>query len=318
MTTFTMSSYRVITLAAVALLLAALPVATTHAASGLPGRGTLPDDRGYELVSPAKDKNGADVLLDTQRTRAAADGNAVAFPSLGAFGDAAGTGVAVDYISQRSTDPHAGTNGWSTHAITPLQEPLSFNAVLSSDPQYSGEFSADLSRGIFRAWSPLTDDPSVARTSNLYVRDDLRTPGAGTYRLLSPCPLCDATSTPLPPLTDPSGLPALAGASSDFRHVVFESTINLTPDVSGSGQRAYEWSDGQLRYVAYVPADPAVDISCGAGGPACVPASWSLPGRGVGTFGGATVPVNVISADGSRIFFTAGSTCALREQGPTS
>jgi hypothetical protein len=265
---------------------------------------SLPDGRAFELVSPATNKNGADIQPDTQRTRAAADGNAVEFPSLTAFGDAAGTGVAVDYVSQRSTSANPGTNGWSTHAITPVQAPLSINAVLNADPLYVGDLSADLRYGVFRAWSPLTDNANVARASNLYVRDDLRTPGAGTYRLVSPCPLCDATSTPLSPITDTSVLPYFAGASRDFRHVVFESTLNLTTDVSGFGQRAYEWSDGQLRYLAYVPADPSTDITCGGGGPVCVPASWSIPGRGLGSFGGVTRPVNVISADGSRVFFT--------------
>ncbi len=267
---------------------------------------SLPDGRAYELVSPAVNKNGADIRPDTQRTRAADDGDAVAFSSLGAFGDAVGTGVAVDYMSERSTASQPGNNGWSTHAITPEQAPMGVNAVLNSDPLYVGDFSSDLDQGVFRSWSPLTADPNVAHTSNLYVRDNLRTSGPGTYRLASPCPLCDATSTPLPALTDSSGVPGYAGASSDFEHVVFESQMSLTsePEVAnGFGPRTYAWNDGQLSYVGYVPQAP--DTSCGGTGPRCVPAFWSLPGRGVGTIGGASRPVNVMSTDGSRIFFTA-------------
>ena len=49
---------------------------------GIPGAGFLPDDRGWELVSPP-DKNGSDVMADTGRTRAAADGSAASFASLG-------------------------------------------------------------------------------------------------------------------------------------------------------------------------------------------------------------------------------------------
>ena len=41
-------------------------------------------------------------------------------------------------------------------------------------PIYVGEFSEDLSKGVFRSLTPLTDAPNVATTRNLYVRDDLR------------------------------------------------------------------------------------------------------------------------------------------------
>jgi hypothetical protein len=269
---------------------------------GVPGTAVavgLPDGRAYELVSPP-DKNGADILVDSLRTRAASDGSAVAFPSLGAFGDAVGTGVATDYVSVRSSDP--GTNGWSTHAITPPQDPLSINGALAADPLYVGDLSADLGRGVFRAWSQVTDVPDVAATSNLYVRTDLRSPGAGAYQLATACPLCAATG-PLPPLSDPGQAPWYAGASSSFTHVVFESKVNLTTDAPAPlGPRAYEWDGGQLRFVGYIPSDP--DTSCGGSGPVCVTVSASLPGQGVGTVTSASRPVNVVSSDGARVFFT--------------
>jgi hypothetical protein len=262
---------------------------------------TLPDGRAYELVS-SPDKNGADILVDSMRTRAASDGSAIAFPSLGVFGDAVGTGVATDYLSVRGSDPDPGTNGWATHAITPPQNPLSFNGVLTADPLYVGDFSPDLDRGVFRAWSPVTDVPDVAETANLYVRTDLRSAGTGAYQLVTTCPLCAGTS-PLPPISDPSQTPWYAGASSDFTHVAFESKVNLTTDAPAQfGPRAYEWDAGQLRFVGYIPSDP--DTSCGGSGPACVAVSASLPGQGVGTVTSPSRPVNVVSSDGSRVFFT--------------
>ena len=265
---------------------------------------SLPDGRAYELVSPT-DKNGADILAESGRTRAAADGNAVQFSSLGGFADVLGTGVASDYLALRSSDPDPGTNGWSTHAITPPQAPLSVNGVLNADPLYVGDFSADLDRGVFRAWSPVTDVPAVARTANLYVRSDLRRPGIGSYQLVSSCPLC-AVAGPLPPLTDSNHAPWYAGASSDFTHVVFESRMDLTTDVPVQpGPRVYEWDAGQLRFAGYIP--PGSATSCGGSGPACVAADASIPGLGVGTVNPPSRPANVISRDGARIFFTVGT-----------
>jgi hypothetical protein len=269
--------------------------------AGEPGVGFLPDCRAWEMVSPP-DKAGGDVIVNTARIRAAADGSALQFSSLVAFGDAVGTGVAVDYMAIRSPDPTPGDSGWATHAITPPQQPLAYNVVTAAEPHYSGDLSADLSRGVFRAWSPLTDVPDVAKAANLYVRTDLRTPGAGSYQLVTQCPLC-ATTGPLPEISSANQTPLLGGASADFTHIAFESTLNLTEGPSGFGPRAYEWDEGQLRYAGYIPSEPAI-ISCGGAGPACVAAAVSKPGQGVGTLQTASRPVNVVSDDGSRVFFT--------------
>jgi hypothetical protein len=275
-------------------------------AGPFPGRGFLPDQRGWELVSPP-DKNGADVMGDSARTRAATDGNAASFSSLGAFADVIGTGVAAEYIAERSTDPTPGNNGWATHAITPQQDPLTYRGVSAAlEPLWEGELSGDLTSGVFRAWSPLTHAPMVANVQNLYVRDDLRTPGAGNYALASPCLAC---TTPLPPIQLARTRPYLAGASADFSHVVFESTFRLTPDstaispdVNDEGPIAYnvfEWDNGTLRLVSVVP--PVGETSCGSGGPSCTPAASAI--AGVGASHNVYTP-HVVSNDGSRVFFT--------------
>jgi hypothetical protein len=278
------------------------------AVAGSPSSGAavLPDGRAYELVSPAGEKNGADILPDSQRTRAASNGDAVAYSSLKAFGDAVGTGVATDYVSVRSENPNPGSSGWSTHAVTPPQDPLSINGVLSDDPLYVGDFSPDLRRGVFSAWSPVTDDPNVAATANLYARDDLLTLGDGRYRLVTPCPLCDLTGTPLPPLSRPRFVPFYAGASDDFEHIAFESQVQLTPDApSSAGPRVYQWDQGTLSFAGYIPA--GADASCGGTGPTCIASPASLAGMG-GTAGLGFRPVHVMSSDGNRLFITVPTT----------
>jgi DNA-binding beta-propeller fold protein YncE len=265
------------------------PASSTR--EGIPGSGFLPDDRGWELVSPP-DKNGSDVFADTGRTRAAVDGNAASFASLGGFGDVRGGAVSVEYMSVRNGQP--GTTGWSTHAITPTQGPLAYQFALAGfRALYEGELSPDLSRGVIRTSSPITDDPDVASVGNLYRRDDLRTPGPGSYALLTACPACGSTPlSPIPAGTDQAGQPWTAGASADFGHVVFESAFKLTPDATADGTpnspvNLFEWDQGTLRLVGILPDD--------------TPAPTSEAGPGAGN---TVYMPRVISADGSRIFFT--------------
>ena len=52
------------------------------------------------MVSPP-DKLGGDVVADSGRTRAAANGDAIGFISLAGFADAQGSGTAFDYVASR-------------------------------------------------------------------------------------------------------------------------------------------------------------------------------------------------------------------------
>jgi hypothetical protein len=263
------------------------------------------------LVSPVA-KNGTGVVSDSQRTRAAADGSALQFLSLGAFADAIGTGVATDYVSQRTAIP--GTQGWFTHAITPPQTGSTFDGVSSGQRQatYVGEFDPSLSTGVFYAGSPVTDDPSTANVPNLYLRNDLLTAGAGTYALITRCPLCDATRTPLPaPSTENDlipELPALAWMAPDASHVAFESQLRLTADTPAAFNRVevYVWdrATGTVVLAGRVPRGGASfcdDVS----GPACTPSQHSIAGQGSSTNLKRTPDVISDGTDGhSRVFFT--------------
>ena len=257
---------------------------------GIPGSGFLPDDRGWEQVSPV-DKNGADVIPYSTRTRAAADGGAATFTSLIASGDVQGTGIASEYMAIRNGTP--GTTGWATHAITPKQDPLTLLAATNGlDPVWENELSGDLSHGVFRAWSPLGLAPNVENVENLYLRSDLRTAGPGSYTLLTSCPAC---SSPLEPITDPSQEPHLAGTSADFTHVIFESIYPLVagatahpaiPPFIPAVPNLYEWDNGTLRLAGILPNGTV--------------AARSIAGRGAAGF----YTLHTISTDGSRIIFT--------------
>jgi hypothetical protein len=295
---------------------------TVGADESFPGQGFLPDNRAWEMVSPP-DKAGGEVASTTQRTRAAANGEAINFTSLQNFGDSVGGSVATEYLAERSPGPEPGDNGWSTHAITPPQEPTSFAMTLgNAEPRYTGEFSSNLDAGIFRAFTPLTAAPDVKNALNLYVRRDLLDPGAGAYRLITACPGC-AGSGPFPPGSGPQPPfptvpftsfaalnlgPYLAGASPDLSHVIFESRWNLTsdapaqpgcsPSVFGGAlcvARLYEWADGTVRLAGILPNGTSAPVSiAGVGAGAESPSAPSLTPHTISD-----------GSDGhSRVFFT--------------
>ena len=267
---------------------------------GAPGSvagATLPDGRAYELVSAG---TGADVLLDSGRTRAASGETsnlpmAAVFSSLAAFGDVGGTGIASDYLAQRTGEP--GTSGWTVHGITPKQEPLSYFAAISGvDPLYEF-FSPDLTRGVFRAWSPLTNAPNARQVSNLYSRDDVRAAGNGSYQLLS-----DAVG-PQPPLRTGSDRPWIAGSSGDVRHVLYESRLNLTADAAGGNIKLYKTDAGIVRQIRANAACAGQNPFSGSFGAPC-----AIAGAAATATAGTALARYVrhaISDDGSRVNFTS-------------
>jgi hypothetical protein len=253
-------------------------------------RAAPPPQRGWELVS-SSEKHGADVIADPSRTHAASGAapglpTAVAFASLGDFADAIGGGIATEYLAQRTAQP--GTSGWSTHAITPPQQPMSVAAATQQlDPAYE-LFSPELERAVFRAWSPLTDAPDVAEVENLYAREDLRTPGLGTYRLLTSAP------APLPPIESGRERPFLAAATDDLAHVLFESRLPLTAGIAGGNPMLFKVDGGAsprlLAPSGGCPATSIPDQPCSAAGLGAI---------------GLHLTGDTLSADGSRVELTS-------------
>lgn len=248
----------------------------------------LPDCRAYELVSAA-DKSGADVVSDPQRVRVAEDGSAAGYASLGGFGDTVGGGIATEYMAMR--DPSVGGQEWVTHAISPPQPALPFSGVVFGyEPRYEQDLSPDLSSGVVFAWKPLTSDPRVRNAANLYLRTDLRTPGAGSYTLITACPACIG---PLPP-SSLSSPPQFTAGTPDLRHLLFESPLNLTAGAFGGGTKLYEWD-------AEKASGPSQGVSLIGVFPDGTPAPDAAAGIGHGRFQHR----NAISSDGSKVFFEA-------------
>lgn len=268
--------------------------------------------RAYELVSP-RDKNGGDVSAESTRIRAAASGNAVTFPSLSGFAGVRGTGADTEYMSVRSTSTKPGTPGWETHPVTPPQDTMSLIAATQGlTPSWQDTFSPDLSHGLFRAWTPVTEDPRVAAVSNLYVRSDLTRAGGGTYNLVTPCPGC-VSPLSFRPFPNPVELPLPAATSADFSRILFESRFRLTADAPATPgtPKLYWWKQGALEWVGQIPA--GTDVECGGGGPACVLAPRSMAGQSAGGAGGGIAlrhTPRTMSEDGTRVFFTVGDTNA--------
>jgi hypothetical protein len=268
----------------------ALPQAPTQ--GQFPGEGFLPDGRAWEMVSPPE-KNGADVMADSTHVRAAASEAsnrpmAVSFASLGGFTDVRGAGVSFEYLSERTAE--AGTNGWSTHAITPPQDSSSLLSTAQSlTATYFGDFSADLTKGVFRAWSPLTEAPNVANVMNLYLRNDLRSPGFGSYGLLT------GAANPLVAMTNGNQKPAFGAASEDLSQLAIESRLNLTTDAAGTNPKLYKSDGADLQLVKALPG-------CPGGQSVTAAAPCSIVGLGAIA---QTVPHRAVSADGSRLLFAS-------------
>jgi hypothetical protein len=271
--------------------------------NGFPGQGFLPDNRAWEMVSPA-DKSGYDVLLDTGRIRVSpseANGPMSAmFPALGPFGDSISATKSPDYLSRRTRLP--GTQGWSTHSAIPAQQAMTFSNNLGEfETLYLGDPSKNFNKAVLLSLSTLPGaPPEVANVGKLYLRTDLSKPGVGSYQLLSGCTFACSVPEFEGGLDDPRA-PKLAGTSADFSHVLFESSLRLTEDAPANNlQKIYKSVDGTVHFVGYVPASPA--RSCVGVAPDCVAAPEAVPGVEAD---GHYTP-HVISADGSRVFFTVG------------
>ncbi len=253
----------------------------------------LPDGRVYEMVTPPNDDNG-EVYGPEFETEfpfeAAADGEAVAYvgaPTSGGSGSS-GFGLGNEYLATRSPQ-----RGWTQANIQPAGY---------GTPFYEG-FSSDLSVGILESCSrglpPLAAGAPGEGYPVLYERES----DDGSYRALF---------TGKPPHRGPNEFttyqetagfycPSLvyAGSSADSEHLLFMANDAL-PSVPEADQSTeadennlYDSVDGHLRLVNVLPdGESEPNATFGFAEP-----GGYLLGRGH-AFG------NVISADGSRVFWT--------------
>ena len=269
----------------------------------------LPDCRAYEQVTPADKGDGQLWFLSGGSPgaggfQASSGGDRMAYTTLLPFPGFQAGAEDQDLATR-------GAGGWSSQGLIPPQAPTT---DLRDNPGIVG-YSPDLSQAaLVDGGAAGQDDPALvsgepANNQNLFVRDD----STGSYQLVD--------------VTPPGVTPAAAtfdGASTDYSHIFFQSSAQLTPDAPAGGpQSLYEWVGGAVRLVSQIPTPPAT--ACGAGGPACT-ASAGGGHAGGSTFAGGVAgrAVNAVSPDGSKVIFTDSGTDAvpgqlyLRESGATT
>lgn len=242
----------------------------------------LPEGRCDELVSR---RDAGPVAIPGEffspvemHYQAATSGTGLAYPVEAGYPEAT-KGAEVLYRAQR------GPSEWeSTQLSAPISEPNEQPGVQSGNGPVEW-LSNNLSCGFQVSNQLLTSDPSTRLVREFG--------GSNLYRL-NP----DGSHTAVSKLTpeNPEHLEVahyeVAGASQDCRKVVFVSDYRYpgVPTAPGSGS-LYEWDEGTLRSVGFVPGEG------GEEGPAA-----AIAGTEVGPNGDTQ---NLVSEDGSRVFFSA-------------
>lgn len=242
----------------------------------------LPDCRAYELVSPLdKDGGEAIALSDTpgypaELTQGDPAGGKLTYSSYRAFADPTSAPFTSQYLAKRQED------GWATEPISPPREEVLF-ADLRNQFRL---FSPDLSR----AWLQSDSEPVLAPGGlkgyrNLYRRDNVD----GGYAMQC--------------ATEPVGAKAadfrleVQGASADGSHLVFRANGKLIEGAAETGvAQLYECVDGnELRLVSVLPG----------GGAAEGASTGDASSPGLDSSHRKSNVTGAVSADGSRIFWTA-------------
>ena len=244
----------------------------------------LPDCRAYELVTPPPKNSSqfdADVLYAYSST-VAADGEAV---TLEAREPQPGAPTAGErYVVTR------GAGGWITEDIMPLE---SYDGVGCAQYQYVYAYSEQVTKDVIQAGGGsrasasknTAEDPESCNPEgsqvvsgepvgyeNLLVREN----ATGTYQLVNGAP--------------PGVTPADAhfqAASADASHVIFTETSPLAEGATYGVENLYEWDEGAVRLVSWLPAGTAVPGSLAAS-----PVNISASDAGT------------VSGDGSHVLFT--------------
>jgi hypothetical protein len=245
----------------------------------------LPDCRAYEQVSPVE-KDGQDAMaLRPLRPAQASPCEAgepctVAYMNVGAaFGGAQGNDFPNAYLATR------GAASWLTTALTPPTP----QAPTNGKAEVAYAFSEDLSQTVLHVPLQQLTASAPAGVYNLFLRQ----PG-GAYSLVT-------ASTPAEPpqagctlCFEEEDVPAFAGASSDFSHVIFEANDSLVEGAPGGGvENLYEAVGEHVRLVGILP-DGAI------------PAQGATAGGGIHAINEhAHELAHAISQDGSRVLFEA-------------
>jgi hypothetical protein len=221
----------------------------------------LPDERGWEMVSPV-DKNGGDIQGVGANhgggvLQAAAQGGAITYTSASSFANPLGSPGPNQYLSARSSA------SWSTENVTLPMLSGTYPESSTSGVPYQ-LFAGDLARALIsngrrcrtstQTQCPVENPPlpgsgAPAGYRNYYLRS-----GPGSFEaVLTQAPVLDSSHFEV----------AFAGATPDLAHVVLSSCAAIGPDaleIPGSEgecdptkQNLYEVSGAQLRLINPVP-----------------------------------------------------------------
>jgi hypothetical protein len=256
----------------------------------------LPDCRAYEQVS-AVEKDDYEAIATKFPTSAAPNGEALSYMGYGIFDDAASGATPDAYVSRRSA------NGWETTNVSPsTPEPTP-----GGDP-VAYDFSTDLSQVVVKLPVEQLVKGATPEVTNLFMSP---TTGTGSYSWINSV---QPKELPSEACTRPEHQSvcwqfmdkvAFAGASADFRHVLFEADESL---VEGAPEErhenlyesAYEGGTWHVSLVGILPdkTDAAEGSTAGSGS--------SVNYYSVQTFVDGRV-AHAISEDGSRVIFEAES-----------
>jgi hypothetical protein len=264
----------------------------------------LPDDRGWEMVSPVEKGGGAVAAPgeifgggDFQAApSSASEAAAATYGSATAFGDAQGAPPESQYVSTRTA------GGWVTANVS---APLASAAYgPSPDGAPYRVFAEDLSSGVLFGGLPCRGDLAGCPVPNPVLPGSGAPSGYMAYYLRAPngvfSSLLTATDLAHTTVLPEAFAVSFAGASPDLAHIVLSSCAALTADAvevpDGEGgceeaaQNLYEWSEGALHSLNLGPAE-----------------AQTMPGATL------AAPVGAVSRDGSRVYFAEGQDLYLRE-----
>jgi hypothetical protein len=230
------------------------------------GATRLPDCRAFELVSPA-DKNGGNM---TGALLVTDDGSRLSASSSVGFANPKSNLLSAPYSAER------GEIGWTTTNLAPQ---AGIGLALDNGFLQLGNFSQDMTKAL-TATANFDAEPQV---KNIF----LTTTGGDTTWVTAPTRPSSEISNKW-----------LVGASADLSHVVFESTQSFDSRETSGARMVWEWINGQTRLVSVLPDDSlALNPTVGTG-------ANSVLAENTGSVAMFQEPT-VVSADGSRIFFTA-------------
>jgi hypothetical protein len=265
---------------------------------------SLPDGRGWEMVSPV-DKNGGQIaapetLFGGGVLQAAAQGGSVTYGAAFSFGAAQGAPGASQYISRREA------GGWSTENVTVPLISGGYPLETRSGVPYQ-LFSEDLQSGLLSNGKRCRGEATVCPVPNPSLpgsgapsgfRDYYLRGGSGAFAALVTVPQVAGIEAEDFEVT-------FAGATPDLGQVILSSCSALTVDaieVAGSGgecdptkQNLYRHSSQGLFLVNLLPGETV-----------------GSPGAVLAAAGGAG------SVSASRTYFTVGANLYVRTANQTS